>query len=162
MLFEWIKTRPQMQVKWTLHDCWAFTGHCSYFSFVECNRWQYGCGKCDQTHKYPTSFCLDSSKSNYRRKKSAFCGVKNMTLITPSYWLANLVSQSFLGEYPIQVCYNTIDTNVFTPTISNFREKYNLNHRIIVLGVASTWDERKGLADFIKLSEVSPSIPTID
>lgn len=157
MLFAWIKTRPQMQVKWTLHDCWSFTGHCSYFSFVECDRWKHGCGECDQTHKYPTSLGFDSSKNNYRRKKRAFCGVKNMTLITPSYWLANLVGQSFLKEYPIEVCYNTIDTKVFTPTTSNFREKYNLNNRKIVLGVASTWDERKGLADFIKLSEVLQS-----
>lgn len=154
MLFNWIKARPQMQVKWTLHDCWAFTGHCSYFSFVDCNRWQHGCGKCLQTHKYPQSICLDFSESNYKRKKRAFCGVKNMTLITPSYWLSKLVGQSFLKEYPIEVCYNTINTNVFIPTTSNFRERYNLNNRKIVLGVASTWDERKGLADFIKLSAV--------
>ena len=31
LLFEWIKSRPQMEVRWTLHDCWAFTGHCVYF-----------------------------------------------------------------------------------------------------------------------------------
>lgn len=36
MLFDWIKKHPEMQVKWTLHDCWAFTGHCSHFTMVKC------------------------------------------------------------------------------------------------------------------------------
>ena len=152
MLFDWIKKRPHMQVRWTLHDCWAFTGHCSYFSFVGCDRWQQSCGSCCQMKKYPTSLFLDSSKRNLKRKKNAFCGVSNMTLITPSNWLANLVKKSFLKEYPIEVCYNTIDTKVFTPTKSEFKEKHNLNNRKIVLGVASVWDERKGLSDFLKLS----------
>ena len=154
MLFDWIKSRPQMQVKWTLHDCWAFTGHCSYFSFVKCTRWHDGCGQCCQTQKYPRSLFVDSSKRNFKRKKSAFCGVKNMTLITPSNWLSDLVKKSFLKEYPVEVCYNTIDQNVFVPTASDFRIKYNLNNRKIVLGVASVWDDRKGLADFIELSSV--------
>ncbi len=154
MLFEWIKSRPQMQVKWTLHDCWAFTGHCSFFSFVKCDRWQCGCGDCCQTRKYPASLFFDSSKSNYNRKKSAFCGVKNMTLITPSEWLAALVKKSFLKEYSVDVCYNTVDTEIFKPTPSDFREKYNLKGRKIVLGVASVWDDRKGFADFLSLSEV--------
>ena len=154
MLFDWIKARPQMQVKWTLHDCWAFTGHCSYFSYVKCTRWQDGCGQCCQTQKYPKSIFIDSSESNYKRKKNAFCGVHNMTLITPSNWLSELVKKSFLKEYPVEVCYNTIDTSVFTPTDSNFREQYNLNNKKIVLGVASVWDERKGLADFMELSFV--------
>ena len=156
LLFDWIKSRPQMQVKWTLHDCWAFTGHCSYFSFVGCDRWQHGCGGCCQSKKYPVSLFLDSSENNYQRKKQAFCGVKDMTLITPSNWLANLVKQSFLKEYPVEVCYNTIDTEIFSPTPSDFRSRYSLNDRKIVLGVASVWDERKGMADFFELSSLLP------
>ncbi len=157
LLFDWIKSRPQMQVKWTLHDCWAFTGHCSYFSFAGCDRWQESCGSCCQTKKYPASLFLDSSESNFQRKKRAFCGVEDMTLITPSNWLADLVKKSFLKEYPVEVCYNTIDTAVFRPTESDFRQKYGLDNRKIVLGVASIWDERKGLGDFLKLSSLLPS-----
>lgn len=154
LLFDWIKSRPRMQVKWTLHDCWAFTGHCSYFSFVDCNRWQQSCGSCCQSKKYPASLFLDSSRSNFNRKKQAFCGVNNMTLITPSNWLADLVKKSFLKDYPVEVCYNTVDTKVFCTSPGNFREKYGLNGKKIVLGVASVWDERKGLADFIELSSL--------
>ncbi|SCH91684.1 N-acetyl-alpha-D-glucosaminyl L-malate synthase BshA [uncultured Clostridium sp.] len=77
-----------------------------------------------------------------------------MILITPSQWLADLVKQSFLKEYSIEVHYNTIDTDIFKPTPSNFREKYGLQEKVIVLGVANVWEERKGLFDFYKLEEM--------
>ncbi len=156
-LFEWIKKRPHMQVKWTLHDCWAFTGHCSHFTVAGCDKWQSGCLHCVQKRRYPGSFVKDNCKENYERKKQAFTGVQNMTLITPSMWLANLVRKSFLKEYPIEVCYNTVDTQVFKPSPSDFRERYGLENRKIVLGVASVWDAHKGLKDFVKLEEMLDS-----
>ncbi len=154
MLFDWIKSRPQMKVKWTLHDCWAFTGHCSYFTAVKCNRWKTHCSKCPQKREYPASYLADASKKNFTDKKEIFTGVKDMTLITPSHWLADLVSQSFLREYPIEVVYNTVDRSVFKPTPGDFREKYGLQNKKIILGVANVWSERKGLGDFLKLSEM--------
>lgn len=154
LLFQWIKRRPQMQVKWTLHDCWAFTGHCSYFTMAGCNKWQTGCENCPQKKGYPSSLLLDRSKANYQIKRALFTGVKDLTFITPSQWLADLVKQSFLKEYPVEVRYNTIDTSVFKPTPSDFREKNGLENKKILLGVASPWSERKGLPDFVKLSEM--------
>lgn len=154
ILFNWIKNRPQMQVRWTLHDCWAFTGHCTYFSMVACDKWKIGCRHCLQKRCYPTSFFKDNSWQNYIQKKAAFTGVKNMSLVTPSRWLAGLVKQSFLGDYPIEVQYNTIDLNVFKPTPSDLRERLGLTDKKIILGVASVWNERKGLPDFIRLSEM--------
>ncbi len=153
MLFAWIKKHPEMEVKWTLHDCWSFTGHCSHFSFVKCYKWKKACEKCVQTNRYPSSF-IDNCKDNFLRKKSAFTGVKNMTIVTPSKWLADLVKQSFLKEYPVKVIYNEIDTSIFKPTESDFRKKYHLEDKRIILGVASTWDDRKGFFDFFKLSEM--------
>ena len=91
---------------------------------------------------------------NFERKRRAFTGVKNMTLITPSKWLADLTRQSFLKEYPVEVHYNTIDTSIFKPTPSDFRERYGLQDKIIVLGVANVWEDRKGLFDFYKLAEM--------
>lgn len=154
MLFDWIKTRPNMQVKWTLHDCWAFTGHCSYFSMVNCNKWKSQCEKCIQKKEYPSSFLKDNSFNNFQRKRIAFTGVKHMTIITPSKWLANLVGESFLQEYEVEVHYNTIDNTIFKPTASDFREQHNLQNKTVILGVASTWHERKGLMDFIKLEKM--------
>lgn len=152
LLFNWIKSRPHMQVKWTLHDCWAFTGHCVHFSVVRCNKWQYQCGDCPQRTEYPESYLKDNSITNYQMKMRAFTGVENMTIITPSQWLADLVKKSFLKEYPIQVVHNEIDRDVFKPTPGCFREKQNLENKYIILGVASIWGKRKGLDDFIKLS----------
>ncbi len=153
LLFKWIKSRPQMQVKWTLHDCWAFTGHCSHFAYEGCNKWQSLCETCPQKNSYPKSIFKDNSRENFQKKKQSFTGVHNMTLITPSHWLEGLVKQSFLQEYPIEVVYNTINTQIFKPTPSTFRKDYGLENKIILLGVANVWNDRKGLQDFIKLSQ---------
>lgn len=152
MLFAWIKSHPEMQVRWTLHDCWAFTGHCAYFTAAKCEQWKGCCSRCTQRKTYPACYGLGSVERNYNRKKRAFTGVSHMTLITPSRWLANLVKQSFLKEYPVEVHYNTINTDVFKPTPGNFREQFQLQEKVIVLGVASTWDDRKGFKDFLQLS----------
>lgn len=157
MLFGWIKEHPEVEIKWTLHDCWAFTGHCSYFTAVGCDKWKYGCEKCIQKNAYPQSYIMDHSKENYYRKKKAFTGVNNMTIITPSQWLADLVKQSFLKEYKVEVHYNTVDKQVFKKRVSDFRTKFKLEKFKIVLGVACPWSQRKGLNDFIQLSKKLPS-----
>lgn len=153
-LFEWIKTRPNMQVKWTLHDCWAFTGHCVHFSAIGCTQWETCCKECMQTKRYPSTIYKKNIKRNFERKRNAFLGIKNLEIITPSYWLAGLVKQSFLNAYPIQVQYNAVNKELFKPVESDFRGSYNLEEKIIVLGVANVWDDRKGLYDFYKLADL--------
>ena len=154
LLFNWIKSRPDMEVRWTLHDCWAFTGHCTYFTISNCYKWRTGCSECPQKSEYPKSGFADNSNENFIRKRSAFTGVKKMRLITPSNWLKDLVKQSFLSKYPIEVVHNKIDTEIFKPTPSDFKKKHNLENKIIVLGVANGWEARKGFNDFIKLSKL--------
>ena len=154
MLFDWIKKHPEMQVKWTLHDCWAFTGHCSHFTAVKCAQWKSHCSYCSQLRRYPACYAMSSVRRNFARKRAAFTRVPNLTLITPSKWLADLVKQSFLKDYPVEVHYNTIDTTIFKPTPSDFRERYGLQYKIIVLGVANVWEDRKGLFDFYKLAKM--------
>ncbi len=156
ILFEYLK-KADKPVVWTLHDCWAFTGHCSHFDYIGCNKWKEGgCFDCPQSKEYPSSCGKDRSKKNFLKKKDAFTGVKNLTIITPSQWLADLVKQSFLSEYPVCVIPNGIDLDVFKPTQSNFRERYQLQNKKVVLGVAQNWGVRKGLNDFIKLSTLLP------
>lgn len=154
LLFDWIKSRPQMEVKWTLHDCWSFTGHCSHFTFVGCEQWKEECIKCCQKNEYPKSILKDNSNKNYINKKKAFCNVKRLSIIVPSFWLADRVKESFLNEYTVKVVHNKIDNDIFKPTQSDFRQKYSLQRKIIILGVASAWNDRKGLKDFIKLSNM--------
>ena len=152
-LFAYLKENDLPTV-WTLHDCWAFTGHCSYFTMVKCEQWKSHCSYCSQLRRYPACFAMSSVSKNFERKRKAFTGVKNMTLITPSKWLADLTRQSFLKEYPVEVHYNTIDTSIFKPTPSDFRERYGLQDKTTVLGVANVWEDRKGLFDFYKLAQM--------
>jgi putative colanic acid biosynthesis glycosyltransferase len=152
ILFEYLN-EANKPVIWTLHDCWAFTGHCAYFDFVGCDKWKYGCEKCPQKSGYPTSKAKDNSKLNYEKKKKIFTSINNMTIVTPSNWLANLVKESFLSKYNVEVINNGIDLDVFKPIESNFRKKHDLNDKFIILGVASDWSERKGLKYFIELEQ---------
>jgi len=152
LLFRWIKSRPHMQVRWTLHDCWAMTGHCAFFSRIGCERWKTGCRNCPQKDAYPASLLLDGSKLNYESKKKLFTGVRDLKLITPSHWLKALVEQSFLKEYPVEVVYHGIDRDIFRPMHSDFRRLHGLEEKKMLLGVASTWEKRKGLDDFLALA----------
>lgn len=155
VLFDYLRTCGK-KIVWTLHDCWAFTGHCTHFQSPHCNSWKTSCGNCARVKDYPKTF-FSHAKRNFRRKKDLFCGVPNLTIVTPSKWLAGLVKQSFLNEYPVRVINNGIDLTVFKPTERDFREKYGLIGKKIILGVSSVWDARKGLNDFIKLADLIDS-----
>jgi glycosyltransferase involved in cell wall biosynthesis len=95
---------------------------------------------------------LDGSRVNYEAKKKLFTGLSDVQLYVPSRWLADRVKQSFLREYPVEVVYNTVNEDIFRPTPGDFREKHGLEHKKIALGVASVWDRRKGLEDFVALA----------
>lgn len=151
LLFDYLRTCGK-KILWTLHDCWTFTGHCAYFDFVGCDKWKSGCHNCPQKGSYPASFVRDNCKNNYSRKRALFTGIPNVTLITPSHWLAGLVKESFLKEYPVEVVHNKINYDIFKPTPGDFRLRHGLQEKKIVLGVASVWEKRKGLDDFVALS----------
>lgn len=156
MLFDWLAERD-CKVEWTLHDCWSFTGHCAYFTYVKCAQWRSHCAyseKCPQLNTYPQTFCKTSCSRNFEDKRRLFTGIppERMKLISPSHWLEGLVKQSFLKGYEVVVRHNEIDRTVFKPTPSDFRERYGIGDRFMILGVASPWTERKGLSDFIRLA----------
>lgn len=152
ILFRYIK-RSNASVVWTLHDCWAFTGQCPHFTMVKCDKWKTGCYHCPQTGVYPKSR-IDNSKRMYTLKKQWFTGIENMTIVTPSQWLADLVKQSFLKEYPVKVINNGINLHIFQPTASDFRERNGIaKDKNLLLGVSFGWGERKGLDVFIELAK---------
>lgn len=143
-------------VVWVFHDCWSFTGHCAHYEAIGCDKWQTECSNCPLTAQYPKSFYCDRSKSNYAHKKRLFNSVANMTIVPVSYWMGDQVRKSFLSKYPMCVIQNGIDLKQFYPkgtgAINCVKQKYSIpNDKHIVLGVASTWDDRKGLRDFYKL-----------
>lgn len=156
MLFNWLANH-NCKVEWTLHDCWSFTGHCAHFTYAKCAQWKEHCAysrPCSQLNTYPKTFSKSSCSWNYEEKNHLFNLVpaERMKLITPSQWLADLVGESFLKDFPVEVRHNTIDTDVFKPIPSDFRERYGIGDRFMILGVASPWTERKGLSDFVRLA----------
>jgi len=156
VLFDYLKSKDY-PVIWTFHDCWPFTGHCSYFDAVNCYKWQSICNDCPNKHGYPTSWFLDNSSRNFLQKEKIFNGLNNMILVSPSQWMAQHLRNSFLGNYNIKVINNGIDLKQFRPVYDKeLLSEYNLNDQY-VLGVASTWDKRKGLEDFIKLRNLIPA-----
>lgn len=152
MLFRFLK-EADIPVVWTLHDCWAFTGHCTHFSQAKCTQWQTECRDCKLLRRYPQCYGRGDVRRNFLRKKRAFTGVKNLTITTPSRWLANQVSRSFLRDYPRTVIPNGIDRRIFRPQSSGLRKKYRLEDKKIVLGAANVWNTRKGLPDMLTLAD---------
>lgn len=157
ILFEYL-AKTDIPVVWTLHDCWPFTGHCSYFDRYHCEKWKSGCHHCPNSKGYPKSLFLDCSKTNYARKKELFNKPKNITFVAVCNWMANNVKASFLGGYPVETIYNGVDVETFRPRFEGLNGSNSLKAKLginesakVVLGVASTWDRRKGLDDFVKL-----------
>ena len=153
ILFRYIK-KNNVRVIWTLHDCWSFTGRCPHFQMYECNKWMTGCCDCPYPgNEYPISY-RDRTKKMWGLKKRTFTGVKDMTIVTPSKWLSGLVSQSFLGEYPVKVINNGINLDTFRPAGGQLYNDMKASGKHIVLGLAMDWNKRKGLDVFIELNKL--------
>jgi glycosyltransferase involved in cell wall biosynthesis len=153
ILFDFLSSSG-IPVIWTLHDCWSFTGHCSYFHYACCDKWKTQCFKCPQKTKYPASIIIDNSSDNYNLKRRIFNKIENLTIVTVSDWLGGLVKQSFLKDKKIQTIHNGIDTDIFKPKENGnkIRDKYGINNRFMILSVATAWTNRKGMKDLFELS----------
>ena len=148
-LFQYLKD-THIKVFWTFHDCWAFTANCPHFTLENCTQWQNECKECPKIKE--TSWLFDRSNYLFNKKKKCLNGL-DLHIITPSEWLAALVKQSFLKEYPVSVINNGIDLSVFRPTENSFRKDHGIEKGYIVLGVAFGWGYRKGLDVFIELAK---------
>ncbi len=153
LLFDFLKSFGK-PVVWTLHDCWAFTGHCAYYDFAGCDKWKTQCFDCPQKKEYPASLLLDRSRQNYSKKSETFNSLDNLYLVAVSDWIARQKESSFLKSKPLTIINNGIDLNSFKPTASNFKEKHSIIDKRVFLGVASVWDRRKGFDAFLELSKM--------
>ena len=156
VLFEYLDS-IDTPVVWTMHDCWPFTGRCFHFVGANCDKWKTGCYDCQSEAGYTVSKYVDRSKTLYALKKQLFCGVKNLTMVPVSDWQASFLKDSFLKDCSICTIHNGVDLKNFVPMDgSRLRKKHNLDGKYVILGVASPWSNRKGLADFYKLRTVLP------
>lgn len=156
LLFEYL-SRCHIPVIWTVHDCWLYTGHCYYYSYVGCNKWQSGCRYCPQKREFPASLWFDRSQQNYADKKAAFTSMpRNLLTIVPvSQWIREEMAHSFLRDYEYRIIHNGINTETFKLFDGEeIKLRYQLQGKHIFLGVASIWSKEKGLKDFIQLARL--------
>ncbi len=146
--------KTRIPVICTLHDCWNFTGHCAHFENINCTKWETLCHDCHKKKLYPKSVFIDRSERNYLKKKQLFNNLNNLTIVTPSQWLGNLVKKSFISSFPLHIIHNGINTDTFKPHILiSLKNKYKIDDTDkIILGVANAWTINKGLNDFFILS----------
>lgn len=156
ILFHFLR-KSNIKVVWTLHDCWAVTGKCAHFTKVGCYRWESeeGCKNCVQLSTYPDS-TYDASESNFALKKRLFSGYPNLTVVTVSEWLLDVVKRSYLETNNALHIHNGIDTEIFKPRQSDIRERLGIDNKKLILGVSNIWNGQKGEKEFIKLSKIMP------
>lgn len=153
LLFSFLKSY-QKPVVWTMHDCWAFTGHCAHYESVSCDKWQKRCMDCPNLKGYPTAYYSGNVGPNYDKKQHLFTNMDKLTIVTPSRWLKEQVSLSFFKAKETVVIPNGINLDIFKPTDSDIKKKLCPAGQKLLLGVTGTWTKNKGLDDFIKLRSV--------
>ena len=156
ILFDYL-SHSDIQVVWTVHDCWLYTGHCYYYAKAGCTRWKTRCHHCPQKHKFPASWLLDRSARNWEDKKKAFTSMPKdrLTIVPVSDWIRREMSESFLKDFDYQTIHNGIDIDAFCPKPQGdgeVRARYGIGDRHIILGVASIWSDEKGLGDFVRMA----------
>lgn len=146
-------------VVWTLHDMWAFTGGCHYAE--DCTRYEQSCGRCPvlrSQHEH------DPSSWVFKRKMKTFGRIKNLTIITPSHWLAGCVKRSpLLGNSRVEVIHNSLDTGTFFPedkASSRAHFGFKDEKKVILFGALDATKNR--LKGFKELSEALQQIPGKD
>lgn len=109
---------------WTFHDVWPVTaGHHCEMDCIACKKDGKNCIEFDKSYsKFPSSEYL------WNYKKKYFGKIKNLTIVTPSHWLANITRNSPLFQgIKVFVIPNTVNTNLFRPQDKvSARKKLNL------------------------------------
>lgn len=123
----------------TLHDCWFYTGGCFHYTSVNCDKWLTGCGQCPKKMQDTPAYFFDCSSKILKDRKKYFGRIKDLTVVGVSEWISEEAGKTFLGSKRILTVYNGIDTDFYKPTASNFRDKYNLNNKFVLLGIANKW-----------------------
>lgn len=150
-LFQYLNDR-KIKVVWTLHDCWAFTGHCAHFSMRKCEKWKVECRDCSALYDYPATK-KDKTTELFKQKRRLICSMKNLSFVAPSHWMKENAEESYLSNHSIKVINNGIDLKAFRPLLSDVRERYGLGDVFVILCVAMVWQENKGIKFVLKLAE---------
>ncbi len=131
--------KSKIPVVITMHDCWFFTGKCTHYTAVKCDKWQSTCGNCPQNKTEQPSLFFDCTEKVLKDKTEHLNKIHNLTLVGCSNWIANEAKKSLIKNADIKVVYNGVDTSLFTPHENDFREKHNIKDEFVILGMANKW-----------------------
>lgn len=153
LLLEFL-AKQKVPVVFTVHDMWFFTGGCYYYSAVGCNGFLNGCKQCPASEKQ-----LDCRKSaterNWKTKMKLFAALKSISFVSVSPWVHSEIQKSMLNIFPQYLSMNAIDKVVDALPDVEKKSKFTL------IGVATNWDNRKGLRRFYELGEAVKDLSDI-
>lgn len=143
----------------TLHDCWFYTGKCTYYVSADCKKWQEQCGSCPLLHVdnvNPTLF-FDTTRKCLTDKKKWLSAIPRLAVVGVSQWVTQEVSNgSILANRNPVTIYNWIDFDTFHPRESDLRKKHGLENRFVILVVASTISQIKCLNEIKAIAQQMP------
>ena len=123
----------------TMHDCWYFTGKCSHYASVGCDKWQKTCGNCPQNKREQPSLFFDATKKVLKDRTDHLLKLPYLSLVGCSEWIANEARKSRLASVDVRVIRNGVDTSVFMPHENGMREEWGITDEFVVLGMADKW-----------------------
>ncbi|UWU23534.1 glycosyltransferase (plasmid) [Rhizobium sp. CB3060] len=139
-------------VIWTIHDCSTFTGGCLYP--MDCEKWTQnpGCFDCPQHGLWPLDTVVDTAWVN-RQVRSVLHKMPNLTLVSPSHWMAHQALQSGIVTKPVRIIPNGIPNGNFKRLdINTARDEIGIGRDALTLCFSSGHlkDERKNIKDAIR------------
>ena len=157
ILFNYL-AKTKIPIIQNLHDCWAFTGKCTYYTTINCQKWKTECSNCPKMKEYPQSWFFDWSKKMRKNKEKWYSSLDNLTVVGVSDWVTNEAKMSFFSKAKnITRIYNWINMDVFHPYEYSdcLKEKYNIpKDKFMILGVSSIWaSDTPRFEDFMYLAE---------
>ncbi|RLL55874.1 glycosyltransferase [Mariprofundus sp. EBB-1] len=99
---------------WTIHDEWAYTGHCVYT--LGCEKFTSGCGKCPDLGSM-VPLIRDTTRKNWLLRQGIYrkLAADGVILAAVSSWTANRVSRSGIWPGKLVTINNGINKDIFYP-----------------------------------------------
>lgn len=143
----------------TLHDCWFYTGKCTHYTTMGCNKWQTGCHDCPKLKGDIPSWFFDRTSEMWQEKKELFSAIPRLAVIGVSDWITDEARKSFLKDAVIlQRIYNWIDLEVFYPRGRDGRKQFGISEdKKAILCIGAGWSVNScKTKDLLALAQLLP------
>lgn len=138
MLLKYL-AKKQIRTIVALHDCWFYTGGCTHYTAIGCDRWRSACGQCPKRYEEFPALLWDSSAKQLADRAKFFGAIKNLTVVGVSKWITAEAKAGIFRNANCITIHNGIDTDFFRPVQSNFRKHHGLEGKFVILAPANKW-----------------------